>query len=47
MTTQAVIKWLWNHTPEIFQLFILVFGGMLVAWFFSIISLAIDEQEHP
>jgi len=38
--------YIWNNTPGIIQLCILVFGAMFIAWFLMVVSVFIDDQEQ-
>jgi hypothetical protein len=40
----CIIKTIWNNTPGIIQLFIIVFGGMFIVWFLMFVSVIIDTE---
>lgn len=41
---KRIIHTIWENTPALFQLFILVLGGMFLAWFFIFASVFIEDD---
>jgi hypothetical protein len=39
-----ILKTIWNSTPGIIKLFILVFGGAFIVWFLLFVSIFVDTE---